>query len=66
MGLWIKTMFKKKYIITDGIVKFDINESTVKKVVEFYTEAPFPNYAKLDDKSSINSKGEKKLFSSWI
>jgi len=59
MGIFQNDVYKKKYIITDGIVKFDINESTVKKVVEFYTEAPFPNYSKLDDKLSINSKGEK-------
>jgi SAM-dependent methyltransferase len=52
-------IFKKKYTISDGIVTFDINDSVTKKVVEFYKKAPFPNYTELDNKSSINFKGEK-------
>ncbi len=52
-------MFKKKYIISDKVVTFDINDNVTKKVVEFYKKNPFPNYTQLDDKSSINFKGEK-------
>ena len=51
-------IFKKKYIIQDNIIKLIINDETVEKVVDFYTESPFPNYEKDDDKSSINYKGE--------
>lgn len=33
----MKNIFNKKYIITNGIVKFDINDTTVKKNIEFYS-----------------------------
>jgi len=55
----MENIFNKKYIITNGIVKFDINDTTVKKNIEFYSKTPFPNYAKLDDKFSILDKGNK-------
>ena len=50
--------FKKKYIIDDGLIKFQINNQKVKDVVDFYTKEPFPNYSEDDDKFSINQKGE--------
>ena len=52
-------IFKKKYSIQDILIKLNIDDETTEKVVDFYTEAPFPNYEKDDDKSSINYKGEK-------
>ncbi len=52
-------IFKKKYLVEDNLVKIDINDKTVEKVINFYNEAPFPNYEDNDDKSSINYKGEK-------
>jgi hypothetical protein len=52
-------VFKKKDIkIDDNVVKLNIDDKTVKKVIDFYNEAPFPNYENNDDKSSINQKGD--------
>ena len=55
----MEKFFKKKFIIEDNLVKLEINDKTVEKVIDFYTESPFPNYEKNDDKSSINYKGER-------
>ena len=55
----MKEIFKKKYTVEDDVIKFKIDDQTVKKVTNFYNEAPFPNYEKNDDKSSINYKGDK-------
>lgn len=52
-------IFKKQIYLEDNLIKFQINDKTVEKVIEFYNEAPFPNYEKNDDKSSINYKGDK-------
>jgi len=52
-------IFNKKYTVDDNLVKLGIDDATVEKVVKFYNEAPFPNYEEQDDKSSINSKGDK-------
>ena len=52
-------VFKNDEIkINDDIVKLNINDTTVEKVIEFYNEAPFPNYEDDDDKSSIKQKGD--------
>ena len=52
-------VFKKKEIKIDGnIIKLEIDDTTVEKVINFYNEAPFPNYEDNDDKSSINQKGD--------
>ena len=52
-------VFKKKEItIDDNVVKLKINDTVVEKVIDFYNEAPFPNYEDNDDKSSINQKGD--------
>ena len=56
-------IFKKKYIIKENFIQFNIEDNTVKKVIDFYSEAPFPNYEKNDDKSSINFKGENNYLS---
>jgi SAM-dependent methyltransferase len=52
-------IFNKKYIITNGIVEFDINDVIAKNNIEFYSKTPFPNYTKLDDRFSIFKKGNK-------
>ena len=55
----MKKIFKSNQIkIDDNIVKLNINDKTVEKVINFYNEAPFPNYENKDDKSSINQKGD--------
>ena len=52
-------VFKNNEIkIDDNVVKLNIDDSTVEKVIDFYNEAPFPNYEDQDDKSSINQKGD--------
>ena len=52
-------VFKNKEIkIDDNVIKLNIDDSTVEKVIDFYNEAPFPNYEDNDDKSSINQKGD--------
>ena len=55
----MKNIFNKKYTITNGIISFNISDTTAKKNIEFYSEAPFPNYTESDDKLSILDKGEK-------
>jgi len=35
----MKEIFKKNYKIENNIIKFKINDQTVKKVTEFYNEA---------------------------
>ena len=57
-------IIKKEYIIDDNIVKFNINDKTVNKIIDFYEESPFPNYEEKDDKSSINYKGDKNYLAS--
>jgi len=52
-------IFKKKFNIKENFIQFEIKDDVVKKVTDFYSEAPFPNYEKKDDKPSINYKGEK-------
>lgn len=54
----MKKIFKKKVNISENLIKFSIEEKVVKEVIDFYTEAPFPNYENEDDKSSINFKGQ--------
>ncbi len=54
----MKNFFKKDFVINENLIQFNIEDQTAKKVVDFYTEAPFPNYENNDDKSSINFKGE--------
>jgi 2-polyprenyl-3-methyl-5-hydroxy-6-metoxy-1,4-benzoquinol methylase len=55
----VKKIFRNNKIkIDNNIIKLNINDIIVKKVIDFYNEAPFPNYENKDDKSSINQKGE--------
>ena len=55
----MKKIFRNNKIkIDNNIIKLNINDIIVKKVIDFYNEAPFPNYENKDDKSSINQKGE--------
>ena len=52
---------KKKSFYKENIASFDINDSSTKRVTEFYTESPFPNYKDLDNKATILEKGNKNL-----
>ena len=46
----MKKVFKNNEIkIDDNVVKLNINDTTVEKVIDFYNEAPFPNYENKDD-----------------
>ena len=36
-------IFKKEYTTEDNLIKLKINDKIVEKVIDFYTEAPFPN-----------------------
>ena len=58
------SFFKKKYNLKNNLIHFNIADQTAKKVMDFYTEAPFPNYEDKDDKASINFKGEKNIIAS--
>ena len=57
-------IIKKKYSVEDNLIKIAIDDKTVEKIINFYTEAPFPNYKKNDDKSTINHNGEKNYLAS--
>ena len=52
---------KKNYSKIHDIYCFEINDTSTKKVTEFYTKTPFPNYKENDDKSSITEKGDANL-----
>ena len=54
-----KQIFKKDFIIDDNLIKLKIDDAVVKTVIDFYNEAPFPNYEDNDDKSSISYKGDR-------
>jgi 2-polyprenyl-3-methyl-5-hydroxy-6-metoxy-1,4-benzoquinol methylase len=61
----INKIFKKNQISVDeNLIKLKINDKTVEKVIDFYNEAPFPNYEDNDDKSSINFKGDNNYLAS--
>jgi len=55
----INDVFKKKFILKDNLIKIKIEDEIVKTVIDFYNEAPFPNYEDNDDKSSISYKGDR-------
>ena len=54
----MNNFFKKDFKIKENLIRFKIEDETVKKITDFYSVAPFPNYEKKDDKSSINYKGD--------
>ena len=47
----------KNFSVSENIIKFKTEDTTIKKIIDFYTEAPFPNYGNDDDKVSISHKG---------
>lgn len=55
----MNNFFKKDFKIKENIIQFKIEDETVKKVIDFYSVTPFPDYDEKDDKSSINYKGDK-------
>ena len=54
-------IFKEDFISEENLIKFNIEDKIVKEVINFYSEAPFPNYEDEDDKSTINHKGDQNL-----
>ncbi len=63
MPLKMNNFFKKDFKIKGNLIQFKIEDETVKKVSNFYSISPFPNYDAKDDKSSINYKGDKNYLS---
>ena len=55
----INDFFKKEFVLKDNLIKLKIKDEVVKTVIDFYNEAPFPNYEDDDDKSSISYKGDR-------
>ena len=51
--------FKKKYLIEDDIIKFQVTDNITKKVADFYNKNPFPNYDNNDNKHTLLLKGDK-------
>ena len=62
----MNNFFKKDFKIKENLIRFKIEDETVKKVTDFYSVAPFPNYEKKDDKSSINYKGDTNYLAAHI
>ena len=56
-------MFKVPPKVKDGLLSFDINDSTTKKVTEFYTVEPFPNYEVNENKGTLLFKGNRNKLS---
>ena len=54
------TPFKKKINQVDGIYLDQSFDSITKKVSDFYTKNPFPNYKPNDNKNTILTSGDKK------
>ena len=54
-------IFKKDFVSKENLIQFSIKDKVIKEVINFYTEAPFPNYEDKDDKSMINLKGDKNI-----
>ena len=52
-------MFKKKYILNDGLIDVNIKDLVATKVGEFYESDPFPAYNLTDDKRYILNIGDK-------
>ena len=55
----MENFLKKKFIDKDGILSFEIKDEKTKKVTNFYSEQPFPNYKTNDDRQTILEKGNK-------
>ena len=57
MSDYIKKPFKEK----NGIFSLMIKDSETKKVTDFYSKTPFPNYKDNDDKQTILDKGNRNI-----
>ena len=55
MSDYIKKSFEEK----NGLFSFIIKDVETKKVTEFYSKTPFPNYKNNDDKQTILDKGNR-------
>ena len=55
----MEKFLKKEFIDKNGILSFEIKDEKTKKVTNFYSEQPFPNYKTNDDRQTILEKGNK-------
>ncbi len=55
---------KKKLVTINGIECFELTDNISKKVSQFYSSKPFPNYKNNDDKISVNERGNKNILAS--
>ena len=55
-------MFNNNVKLLEDIKVFNIQDETALKVIDFYTNDPFPNYEGEEDKLSILSKGDKNQY----
>ena len=55
---------KKKFLIKESIITFDINDKITRKVTNFYKDSPFPNYKTEDNKATISAKGNNNILTS--
>ena len=53
--------YLKNFNATENLIQFSIEDKTVKKVIDFYNEAPFPNYENDDDKIFYKFQRSKKI-----
>ena len=51
--------FKKKYLIEDDIIKFQVTDNITKKVADFYNSNPFPHYDDNENKHTLLLNGDK-------
>lgn len=62
----ITDFIKKKVNLKEGIYCHTISNNDTKKITNFYKKEPFPNYAKNDDRNSIQTRGQNNLISKTI
>ena len=55
----MEKFLKKEFIDKNGILSFEIKDEKTKKITNFYSEQPFPNYKNNDDRQTILEKGNK-------
>ena len=53
---------KNTYIIKGGIKVFSSSDKTVEKIINFYSQDPFPGYELTDDRLNILKKGDENPF----
>jgi len=59
--MFLKSNSKKFFKEVDGIYQFTLDDNTAKKISNFYSSNPFPNYKENDDLINIVQKGNRNL-----